>query len=203
MDTMERNNDKNIFTIDNAHDIDLYILSKIRTLIEISCNALFVLTGSYALEALTGDDLIHEDIDSNILCVDIPKSMELVSKHIFDTFPKEAFLMVRTADRLEYNLDFGKIRTLEMQFVKMKEPFLLQKTVNFMILAKNSDWVELPTVFEPLYSSFGEKSYFRVKSLPYSIATWAIRISGNAANPKRQIKQKDLIGFKLLLKKKI
>lgn len=165
-------------------DIDIYTLSSINSIINAAPGMLFILTGSYAIEALTGNKMVHNDMDANIFTANIGQDLPRAAVLIDELGgPKNRLhLAKKTADRLEYltrpNSKQIPPRGLEIQFVES---------------------VMVPTILAKLADSSGNEFVFRVKSLPYLIATWAIRISGSAYDPKRPVRDSDLEHLKLLL----
>ncbi len=174
---------ESMYLAEKEKDSDIHLLANISKKISRVNGIKFVLTGSYAIEALTGQETYHEDIDANILTDDINDSLPKVANKISHMSGLKVYK--QTQNRLEYdvlpNIDRIDIKKLEFQFHKLDE-------IN-----------DIPTVFAPLTDSKGKDFLFRVKSLPYVIATWSIRISGLATNPLRELKQSDLEQFKLLL----
>lgn len=172
-----------MYLAEKEKDSDIHLLANISKKINRINGTKFVLTGSYAIEALTGQETYHEDIDANILTDDINDSLPKVANKISHMSGLKVYK--RTRNRLEYdvlpNIDRVCIKKLEFQFHELDQ--------------KN----DIPTVFTPLTDSNGKNFLFRVKSLPYVIATWSIRISGLATNPLRELKSSDLEQFKLLL----
>jgi len=71
--------------------------------------------------------------------------------------------------------------------------------LEFVLKPDEGKCARVPTVTFPLLDSYGRENLFRIKSLPYAIATWAIRISGFAKNQKRSIEDRDLNHLRLLL----
>lgn len=174
---------ENIYLANKEKDADIHLLSSISNKIKRIGGVKFVLTGSYAIEALTGQKSFHDDIDANILAKDISDSLPKVAKKIVNVSGLATYK--QTSDRLEYDilpsLNRPTTKKLEFQFHQIEQ--------------SNN----IPTVFAPLTDSKGKIFLFRVKSLPYVIATWSIRISGLATNPLRELKTSDLEQYKLLL----
>jgi hypothetical protein len=177
------NDPERIYLASKEKDADIHLLADIQNKLKKSRNVKFVLTGSYAIEALTGQETYHEDIDANILTDNINDSLPKVASKISHMSGLKVYK--QTHNRLEYdvlpNIDRTDIKKLEFQFHELDQ--------------KN----DIPTVFASLTDSKGKDFLFRVKSLPYVIATWSIRISGLATNPLRELKVSDLEQFKLLL----
>ncbi len=180
-----------------TRDIDLQLLSAASSQLDAVDRVQLVVTGSYAIEILTGHQLKHGDIDTNIfvsnLSVEIPK----VASSMADlSMPGLKIRLFKSADdRLEYDVlpEQTDSRRLEMQFVEAKE---VESSKDSYLLKDGSI---VPIVFVPIKDSKDQEYLFRVKSLPYVIATWAIRVSDVVENPKRQVRQTDLEHLKLLL----
>lgn len=180
----DKTNDlERIYLANKEKDADIHLLADIDNKFKRIRGTKFILTGSYAIEALTGQKTFHEDIDANILTNDISKTLPRVDLKIKQISGLEVYK--KTPDKLEYDvlpsIDRTSIKKLEFQFHKY---------------SKESN---VPTVLASLTDSKGKDFLFRVKSLPYVIATWSIRISGLATNPLRELKNSDLEQFRLLL----
>jgi hypothetical protein len=161
-------------------DADIHVLSRVNSRLSTVPGFRFVISGSYAIEALTQAPVDHADMDTNIytlpsLSAAIVLTATLMSGlGIAQGNPK---LFKQTTERLEY--DVGP-RRLEFHFFEETLP-------------------RVPTILVNLKDSNQETFKFMVKSLPYTIATWAIRISGEARNPLRPVRNSDLDNFRLLL----
>jgi len=199
----ERNFDTVISPDEKERDREIHALSVVSATIN-APGMYFILTGSYATEALTGKRLQHDDMDANIfttdLTRDLPRAALLIEKL---EVPGNSFdLYIKTADRLEYDLWLASEgvapRRLEIQFVEITDVSGDQQ-LEFCLKSKKKGLVRVPTVLVPLKDSDANEFIFRVKSLPYTIATWAIRISGFAYSSKRPVRHSDLEQFKLLL----
>jgi len=178
-------------------DNDILILSSIRKTIDEEPETNFILTGSYAVEALTQSPVEHHDIDGNIFSTDLVRArsrlLEL-NHHIvvdgdnrveFDVPPPEADLPTR---RVEICL----VKTISVPG---------DNSSGFYLENPSGEPFIVPTELASLVSSRGDEYLFRVKSLPYAIATWMIRISGIASNQKRNIRPSDISHLALLLKR--
>ena len=180
-----------------VRDIDLKLLSSVNAQIDSMVGAQLVVTGSYAIEALASHQLKHEDMDANVLAsnlsIDIPKVVSIMENLSMQDLKLQLFKS--TYDRLEYDVLLEQLdsRRLELQFVEAER---VEGSENDYRL---KDGGIVPTVIVPLKNSKGQEYLFRIKSLSYAIATWAIRISGVIENPKRQVRQSDLEHLKLLL----
>lgn len=165
-------------------------------------HGIFVLTGSYSIDALTKGRIHHNDIDANLFVKNINAER---TQAINDTILEEIQTAERTLqrpDRLEYMVGANvQKETAELQLIEYAEH--LQGIDGEALLlpgtneAGNDMRVPLTTV--ALVDS-QERSYeFKVKSLSYAIATWAIRISGIINYQKRPVRQTDIDHFAVLL----
>jgi len=133
------------------------------------------------------------DIFTPNLSTDITKVASMLEEI---TVPGTKLRMFKqTEDRLEYDIlpEQADSRRLEIQFVETLEA--VESTTEFRLKSGGV----IPTILAPLKNSKGQEFSLRVKSLPYSIATWVIRVSGVAENPKREVKESDLGHLRLLL----
>lgn len=160
-------------------DADIHTLSAVNTKLGVNSDLRFVVTGSWSFEALTQAPLDHEDMDGNVIGSNSSLALERTAE-LMDGFKKgqgNFKLFKRTGDRLEYDIED---RRLEIQFVE-------------------DGTHKIPTATVQLRDSRNEVFDFLVKSLPYTIATWAIRLSGAAIDQKRAVRPTDIEAFKLLL----
>lgn len=178
-------------------DIDLKLLSSVTDQLDSIEEAQLVVTGSYAIDALTSHQLKHEDMDANIFTSNLPIVISKVFSTIEDLSVSGLKLQLFKSidDRLVYDVfsEQAKSRRLELQFVEAAH---IEGSENDYLL---KDGGIVRTGLIPIKNSKGQEYLFRVKSLPYVIATWAIRISGVIENPKRQVRQSDIDHLKLLL----
>jgi hypothetical protein len=65
-------------TTPSQRDTDIRIASELSRSIETN-DDFFVLTGSYSIDALTGADVKHNDIDANIFTIDLPVALGRVA----------------------------------------------------------------------------------------------------------------------------
>jgi hypothetical protein len=167
-----------------------------------SAEDFFVLTGSYSIEALTGGDVAHNDIDANVFTRDIPRAMASVGMQLGDCNVLPDALQVRNANpnRLEYDVQspVGR-RALELQFVQFSDVQVHDNGIDFTLPGNGDREIVVPTVVRPLSALRGEPVNFLVKSIPFAIATWALRISGVAESQKRPVRQSDIRHFAFLL----
>ena len=85
-----------------------------------------------------------------------------------------------------------------MQFVRY-ESFLKDGSgTNFALPSKGSNAVIVPTVQAALQGTNQHEHMFSVKSLPFAIGTWALRISGVALDQKRPVRESDIRHFVFL-----
>ena len=193
----ERENDKGEPNVDQLKDLDLNTLSTFGSVIDLEPDMKLIVTGSYATEALTEVSAEHEDMDTNIFCLDIEQQKNKVASLIEElSIPNVSITLFREKeDRLAYDIQTGQHepRRLEIQFVEVTE------------IDEDSDSFQLksggivPTSIMLIKDSKGEESKFRVKSLPYAIATWVIRTSGVAENAKRPVRESDYTQLMQLL----
>jgi len=183
--------------IDRMHDFDMHTLDEVSRLVEMLPGSRLVVTGSYAVEALTGVSLPHDDIDANVFTDNLISSLPQVATKLerLGNFNSH----IRTDSRLEYhvNSEDGSFspRRLEIQFLETDE---VNEDDSLVFTLKDTNFA-VPIVKLPIIDSAGNKSVHRVKSLPYLIATWAIRISGAAEKQKREVRDSDLDHLRLLL----
>lgn len=188
---------------EERRDRDIYALSEINSKI-LTLGMRFILTGSYSIEALTGNRLQHNDIDTNIFSTNLVQDLPRVTALIGEVSMSEysAVLYKKTSDRLEYDLlsasKHADSRRLEIQFLEVVN-ISGDQQMEFSLKGEGKDRISVPTVLVPLKDSKGKEFIFRVKSLPYAIASWAIRVSGVTKDQKRPVRQHDLDLFKLLL----
>ncbi len=187
---------------ETERDRDINVLSTVSLGINAARGMHFILTGSYAVEALTGKKIPHNDLDANIFTVDLVQDLSRAATIINGlAIPGNKLQLIKeTEDRLEYNAVSGQNlpKRLEIQFVEVTS-VLGEQLMEFNIKDEEVDSVKIPTVLVSLKNSSKKEFIFRVKSLSYAIATWAIRISGSAYGPKRPVSERDLENFKLLL----
>lgn len=181
---------------------DLEIAASARDVID-SSEDFFVLTGSYSIEALTKGEVTHNDIDANVFTKNIPQSMAraglaLVGEEVFN----EARRIENTKpNRLEYTVPTNEgARDLEIQFVQYDDAMVDESGLRFKLPDNSGSPVIVPTVMETLAINDMWSEEFRVKSLSFAIATWALRISGVALSQKRAVRQSDVDHFAFLAK---
>lgn len=198
----ERDIDIPVPPVEEERESDIYLLSTISKNIDSIPGLHFVLSGSYAVEALTKTKLQHDDIDVNIFSIDLSQDLPKVAALIDETYNNLLYTYKKTNDRLEYDVKKTSRQTvykkLEFQFVEITH-VSNNNHLEFMIKSERKKLIRVPTILASLRDSNSKDFIFRVKSLPYVIATWAIRISGFADNPKRPVRDSDLEQFKLLL----
>lgn len=183
-----------------VRDYDLSIARAVRDAIS-SRDDHFVLTGSYSIEALTKGDVIHNDIDGNVFTRDIPRSMArvglaLASESVLPSAEKKDD---SKSNRLEYEIVTNEgVRDLELQFVQYDDVVSSDEGLRFTLPDDSDRKVVIPTVTETLGLHKGGEEEFRVKSISFAIATWALRISGIALSQKRSVRQSDIDHFAFL-----
>lgn len=185
-------------TTPSQRDIDIRIASELSESIEASSD-FFILTGSYSIDALTGADVKHNDIDANIFTKDVPIALGRVATRLQARTDDDMQLTKRTDSRLEYlrSHQYGSTQ-VEMQFVQYDG--LKQNAESFdFILPHKSDYESIvPIVRAGLREADGHEHSFFVKSLPFAIGTWALRISGVALDQKREVRESDIRHFAFL-----
>ncbi len=186
-------------------DQDITIINHVRRRLSEDSRLCFVVSGSYAIEALTKrDDIPHADIDSNVFTQDSSAAMKAIpdllsQRHVSDV---DFSLYKLTSDRIEYDVqtniecpDCPKSR-LEIHVISAKS--IEGKTV-ILNDPNNERLSQVDLVKAELVDSRGNPSKILVKSLAYSVATWALRISDAAKNQLRPVRQSDIDSFILLL----
>lgn len=100
----------------SQRDIDIQIASELSESIETN-DDFFVLTGSYSIDALTGANVKHNDIDANIFTKDLPMALGRVVT-LLQTRTDGIQLTRQKNNRLEYLAShrYGSTQ-VEMQFV--------------------------------------------------------------------------------------
>lgn len=175
-------------------DKDLALASEFGGLFNPSDGDFFVLTGSYAIEAVTNNPKIeHNDIDVNIFTADRKKSLLVASRRLGRL---NIDLARSTESRLEYSKEGSLI---ELQFVQYVAAYQTGDGVNFRVALNQDNEATVPTVEATLRNTDLEDYRFRVKTLPFAIGTWALRISGFAQDQKRTVRQSDVDHFALLV----
>jgi len=177
-----------------GRDRDLALASDVSRVFETNEGDFFVLTGSYAIEAVAKNpNIVHNDVDVNIFTADKTRSLAGAS-HRLSLLNMD--LVKSTESRLEY-VRGGSL--IELQFVQYDRAQQTQSGVDFKLPTNDSCEAVVPTIVEALQGTDAEAYMFRVKTLSYAIATWALRISGFAEAQKRSVRQSDINHFALLL----
>jgi hypothetical protein len=195
-----KNERENQALTDLERDSDIHVLSTIQAKVNSIPGAGFVLTGSYATEALTGVVSHHDDMDANVFTSNLSRDISKVAEAISGVDRVRKYK--RTTDRLEYDVQFtsGDVtKKLELQFIDTIDQ-ISNCSGEFTLKSDGERPIKVPVSSISLRDSMGMNFSFLVKSLPYANATWAIRISGYAVNPKRPVRESDLKQFILLLK---
>lgn len=184
-------------TTPNQRDIDIQIASNISALVKTERD-FFVLTGSYSIDALTGADVKHNDIDSNVFTTDISTALGRTAA-LLQTCASEAKLTKQTDNRLEYQYphQYGSTQ-VEMQFVRYQNFLEDSDGISFVLPSIGSREVIVPTVQAKLRETNQHEHAFSVKSLPFAVGTWALRISGVALDQKRLVRESDIRHFAFL-----
>lgn len=178
-------------------DVDINTISIVQNEINQIPGIYFILSGSYGLAALRSDlPLEHNDIDATVYAQNVNMAVGNVDRAIVNS-TKLSQVPNRfniTRDRLEYLIGD---RYLELQFGELISAVTYPETV-FSVRGKHRDYF-VPTTIAKLHNSRGEYTTVRVKTLPYIIGTWAIRLSGFAMDQKRIPETRDFEQFKYLL----
>ncbi|MBI2008082.1 hypothetical protein HYS82_00295 [Candidatus Amesbacteria bacterium] len=144
-------------------------------------------------------------MDTNIFTPDLPgaKAAALASLNDIQLSVGNLQLYKQTPDRLEYDVQaitqLADPRRLEIHLIKAVPESEAQPDTYTMTDSKNRRVSRVNLVNAQLKDSTGKEYLFKVKSLAYTIATWAIRISGVAQNQLRPVRESDLYFFNLLL----
>ncbi len=187
----------------NSYLADLRLFAMIHNLLdEPPLGRFFVVTGSHAVQLLTGEELYHNDLDANMfvrsgMALDqVERLISLVNQDSSTSFT----LLKKTDDRLEYDvvsLENDRPRRVELQIISIDRWTRRElKDYYDLVVGINSSGRE---VIVPITAVSKSGFIFRVKTLPYLIATWVIRLSGLALNPKRAIRDSDIEHIRLLL----
>lgn len=185
-----------------TREYDLKIATSARDAID-SSEDFFVLTGSYSIEALTKGDVAHNDIDANVFTKNVPQSMARAGSTLMsDEMLSEARRVENTKpNRLEYAVPTSEgDRDLELQFVQYDDAMVDEVGLRFKLSGNSASDIVVPTIMETLAINDAQSEEFRVKSLSFAIATWALRISGVALSQKRAVRQSDVDHFVFLAK---
>lgn len=181
-------------------DRDLATLVMLKQAFSRYPGAQLLVTGSYAIEALTNTKVDHHDVDVNVLSPDIPSAifttLSLIANQVGNLH-----LYKHSEDRLEYNLPLTSQDThrLELHFI---EAALLPNSLSrvFKLNSTSPNRIaQMSLTDASLKDSKGREHPFVVKSLAYSIASWALRISDFANNQLRPVRSSDLNHLSLLL----
>jgi hypothetical protein len=185
-------------TLTREHDLS--IAASARDAID-SKQDFFVLTGSYSIEALTkGEEVSHNDIDANVFTNDIPRSMARAGLVLAGGALLNAMRVENVKpNRLEYAIETEKgTRDLEIQFIEYDNAVITNEEIRFRLNSKSGKEIIVPTVLATLDVNAAAEEEFRVKSLEFAVATWALRISGLALSQKRPVRQTDIDHFVFL-----
>lgn len=149
----------------------------------------FVVTGSHSISLLTGEQVNHNDLDANIFTQDVKRSVESVGLSIEEHLPNLNLTSYKN-NRLEYSYKTkSKERQVELQFIKYDD--LIRELDHIHFILNNETKRVIPTEQRNIKRNDTEYE-FRIKTLPYAIATWALRITGVALNQKRNVRQSDI-----------
>jgi hypothetical protein len=185
----------------NQRDSSITAARTIKQCIDEQTPHTLVLTGSYSIDALTGGDVAHNDIDTNIFFyAEDDGVVDDIAGLLGSNLPINKILK-QTTDRLEYEIitDSG-LEIAEFQFISYDAHIAKKGLEKFILSGKNEIGhnIEVPVTEASLIDSQGKPEAFRVKTLDYAIATWAIRISGIINVQKRPVRQTDIDHFVFL-----
>src|SRR3989344_4472041 len=159
---------------DVERDCDIHTLSALSTKLDGVDGMFFVLTGSYAVEALTQHPFSHGDMDSNIFTTDIPAAKRQVAKIVGEVVLPEGLL--KTYREVENSLWYMvnpndssvKAKRLELQFVEFSG-LSRDLPVVFNLKGSQGNSFRVPTMTISLIDSSNRSFDFRCKSLAYVI----------------------------------
>lgn len=195
---------KPVQNVDSAvlktRDMDIRIAKKIASIFIDNSSGYFVLTGSYSIEALTCTNITHNDIDANVFTTDISDSIANTALILQGSNYADYKLIKQTESRLEYSISTtAGERKLELQFVKITSIVTGSYGMEYVLDNCDNPTARVPTTIGILVDSLGDEYPFKVKTLPYAIATWALRISGIAIHQKRAVVKTDVDHLACLL----
>lgn len=180
-----------------SRETDLQIAGHISDDINENNENYFILTGSYAVDLLTKTNIEHNDIDANVFTDNIQISIGKVGL-ILESYNNLSNTL-KTDTRLEY-INQDNARQLEIQFIEYEDSIKRKDGIDFVLSSQYVGHdVVVPSVLCETKINQSEYHKFAVKSLPFVIATWALRISGIALNQKREVRQSDVDHFKCLI----
>jgi len=200
----EGNKDIILHPTDSERNCDIHTLSAVNTKLDGIDDMYYVLTGSYAIEALTQQRFRHGDIDSNIFTKDIFEAKRRAVKIFEGLVLSEGILEpYREAESslwymLKPNDRHLTPKRLELQFVEYR--LTQDSPAVFSLEGPEDKFFRVPTTIVSLKDSDNRSFDFRVKSLSYLIASWALRISGMAEDQKRAVVASDLDNLGYLLR---
>ena len=170
--------------------VDIALLAHLRDVATLVPNAHFLVTGSLAVEALTQKPRPHVDLDINVFVPSVTPAKDAYAALLtHKPTPVGPLAVYKTSpDRLEYDTSYG--RRLELRFIKASHISGEGSDKTFQIFEYNR-YSLVPTTMANLLDEAHGLVPFRVKSLAYALATWALRISGHARNPLRAIRDSD------------
>ena len=158
-----------------------------------------MVTGSHSISLLTDKQINHNDLDANVFTQDVEKSIESIGLNIEKHLPNLDLTSYKN-NRLEYSYKTkSDARQVELQFIEYDDLIKESNYINFIL---NSDTIRIIPTEQLNIERNNTKYEFRVKTLPYAIATWALRITGVALNQKRSVRQSDIDHLQLLVNTK-
>lgn len=181
--------------IDSSHrDADLSLASSISNCFSPDESEFLLLTGSYSIEAITGAaNIKHNDLDMNVFTNNVSESKTNAIKSLNS-------LGLSQRDQTQSGLEYEYSGSLiELEFVHYDEVNHGIEGPTFKLADKNGHEVYVSTTQATILDNEGRSHCFNVKTLPFALATWALRISGVVETQKRPVRQTDVDHFGILL----
>lgn len=175
-------------------DLDLSLASSVKNCLMPNNGDFLVLTGSYSIEAVTNAPSIsHNDIDMNVFTDNVDNSQASAIQKINGLGLSP---INQSQSRLEYERGGSLV---ELEFVLYHEISQGEEGPTFKLADKNGHEVYVSTTQATILDNEGRSHCFNVKTLPFALATWALRISGVVETQKRPVRQTDVDHFGILL----
>lgn len=189
----------------HQRDTDLHVLHTVSNIIDSHAGMRFIVTGSYSIEALTGQVATHNDIDGNVFTHRLGEAWSVVRGLDCRRIGSLSLQLVQEkSDGLNFvlapEIGQGSARDLEFRFIETVKPSQDDLQIFRLINRSGEELFEVPTETALLKDSHGREYWFRVKALSYAIATWAIRLSGVLPNQRRPVRDTDFEHFGILLR---
>lgn len=179
----------------NTRNTSLMIIRRIYEQFSYNPKIFPVLTGSWGIEAVSGEILTdHQDIDINIF-YPVGLSTDEISKKIIYSLNND------------YQIDQqGEVKINLTPYRKLALPILEFSLIPYdsvdqdnLLVRINGKSIQIPLTSCELRTADGNIIQVKTKSLEYQIATWAIRIFGQPLNPKRMVLNRDIEHLKVLM----